>query len=71
MIWTILICLGCIIYGIGAGLIFVNGMIVDAFGAAFGWPGSSLLSLIAVALLWPILLPIGWVLDFIDYLRGR
>jgi hypothetical protein len=71
IIWTIVIVIATAIYVIVATIDFVRSLEVEAIGMAFGWPGLSPLLVLIRALLWPILWPIGLLLDIADKVRGR
>jgi hypothetical protein len=54
------------IYLIVGTMVFVNAMIASSMSAEFGWPGGGVFEALVVAITWPILLPLSYVLDWWD-----
>ena len=52
-----------VIYGIGVAVVFIGQVQQAAIGRAFGWPGSSVLVCVVVAIGWPLVLlwDLGWL----------
>lgn len=60
-----------VIYSVVATFVFINMMIESSTARAFGWPGPKLLECFFVAVFWPIVLIIGFLISLYEWIANR